>query len=221
MIDTIIFDAEGVVIDTESIWDLGQQEFLQRRGCHYDRERIKPLLTGRSLIEGVAVMQREYGFGGDLGALAQERLEIIKELFAREIRFIEGFPEFFDHVREEYRTCIATAMAPALLRSVDRRLGLSQLFHGQIFSLDDVDQRAKPDPALFLYAAAQLGSRPEQCLVIEDAPLGIEAAKNAGMKCIGLATTYKKHKLRAADLVVNAYAEIDLTVLQRSSVAVL
>ena len=59
MIDTIIFDGEGIVVDTETIWDKGQEEFLRRRGFVYDRERIKPLLTGRSLAEGVEVKKQE------------------------------------------------------------------------------------------------------------------------------------------------------------------
>ena len=62
MIDTIIFDAEGIVIDTEAVWDKGQEIFLQRRGFVYDRERIKPLLTGRTLAEGVEVMKQVYQF---------------------------------------------------------------------------------------------------------------------------------------------------------------
>ena len=65
MIDTIIFDGEGIVIDTESIWDKGQEIFLQRRGFVYDRDRIKPLLTGRTLAEGVEVMKQVYRFEGD------------------------------------------------------------------------------------------------------------------------------------------------------------
>ena len=71
MIDTIIFDAEGIVIDTETIWDKGQAIFLQRRGFVYDRERIKPLLTGRTLAEGVEIMRQAYRFDGDTEALAR------------------------------------------------------------------------------------------------------------------------------------------------------
>jgi beta-phosphoglucomutase len=209
MIDTIIFDAEGVVVDTEEIWDRGQERFLCRRGLAYDRERIKPQLTGQSLVDGVRILQREYGFAGDPETLARERLEIVRDVFEREVEFIRGFPEFFGSVKATYKTCIATAMAEDLFRIVDRRLGLSALFDGRIFTLTDVGFRSKPDPALFLHAASRLGSRPEACLVIEDAPHGIEAAKRAGMRCIALTTTYEREKLGGADLVVGAYAEID------------
>ncbi|HYA41010.1 MAG TPA: HAD family phosphatase [Syntrophobacteraceae bacterium] len=213
MIDTIIFDAEGVVIDTESLWDQGQRIFLKRRGIDYDRARIKHLLTGRSVAEGAVVIQREYGFPGDPDLLARERIEIAKELFRHEVKFIEGFEEFFNAIRSSYKTCIATVMPLELLEIVDRRLGLSKLFRHSIFTANHIGNRSKPHPDIFLFAAARLGSNPPNCLVIEDAPYGIEAAKRAGMKCIGLATTYEPDKLQGADRIVSHYSEIDLASL--------
>jgi len=215
MIDTIIFDAEGIVIDTETIWDKGQAIFLQRRGFVYDRERIKPLLTGRTLAEGVEVMKQAYRFDGDTEALARERADIVRELFIHETAFIEGFLPFYESVRSRYKTCVATAMDQDLLKLVDQHLNLSALFENRIYTLDKVGYRSKPNPDIFLYAAQQLGSAPEHCVVIEDAPHGIDAAKSAGMCCIAISTTYDPGKLQKADFVVNAYAEIDLAAVDQ------
>lgn len=209
-IDTIIFDCEGVIIDSESVWDQGQTELLRRRGKVYDRALTKHLLTGRNLVEGVRIMQEQYGFDGDPEEIAKERIEIVKELFPSEVQFIPDFLDFFETVRRDYKTCIATSMTWELLTLVDRQLGLSTLFDSHIYILADVGFRSKPDPALFLFAAEKLGSRPETCLVIEDAPLGIEAARRAGMASIGLATTYERDKLQGADLVVKSFQEIVL-----------
>jgi len=215
MIDTIIFDAEGIVIDTETIWDKGQAIFLQRRGFVYDRERIKPLLTGRTLAEGVEVMRQAYRFDGDTEVLARERADIVRELFIHETAFIEGFLPFYESVRNRYKTCVATAMDQDLLKLVDQHLNLSALFENRIYTLDKVGYRSKPNPDIFLYAAQQLGSAPEHCVVIEDAPHGIDAAKSAGMCCIAISTTYDPGKLQKADFVVNAYAEIDLAAVDQ------
>ena len=215
MIDTIIFDAEGIVIDTETIWDKGQAIFLQRRGFVYDRERIKPLLTGRTLAEGVEVMRQAYRFDGDTEVLARERADIVRELFIHETAFIEGFQSFYESVRSRYKTCVATAMDQDLLKLVDQNLNLSALFENRIYTLDKVGYRSKPNPDIFLYAAQQLGSAPEHCVVIEDAPHGIDAAKSAGMCCIAISTTYDPGKLQKADFVVNAYAEIDLAAVDQ------
>jgi beta-phosphoglucomutase len=210
MIDTIIFDGEGIVIDTEAIWDKGQEIFLRRRGFVYDRERIKPLLTGRTLAEGVEVMKQEYQFEGDTETLARERADIVRDLFAHEACFIEGFLEFYETIHTKYKTCIATAMDQDLLLLVNQRLNLSALFENRIYTLANVGYRSKPNPDIFLYAAQQLHSSPKNCIVIEDAPHGIDAAKSAGMGCIAISTTYTPDKLQKADIVVNAYSEIDL-----------
>lgn len=212
MIDTVIFDAEGVVIDTEPIWDKGQVEFLRRRGLVYDRASLKPLLTGTSVVEGVRIMQRQYGFGGDPDTLAAERMDIIEDLLRRETDFIPGFTAFFERVRHTRKTCIATAMAPSLFTLVDATLGLTERFGGRIFTVADVMGKGKPHPDLFLHAMTRLGSEPSRCLVIEDAPLGIEAARRGGMRSVGITTTYPRELLSQADLVVDAFDDIPSTI---------
>ena len=64
MIDTLIFDFDGVIADSEDIWDKGQTEFLRRKGFVYNRAKTKHLMTGKSLVDGVKVMQGIYGFSG-------------------------------------------------------------------------------------------------------------------------------------------------------------
>jgi beta-phosphoglucomutase-like phosphatase (HAD superfamily) len=159
----------------------------------------------------VLLLQEQYGIEGDVEALAQERMEIVSRLFEEEVRFTDGFPEFFaERVQGRYATCIATSMTAELFAVADQRLGISRLFEGRVYFPSHVGGRAKPEPDLFLYAAAQLGAPPERCLVIEDSPRGIEAAHRAGMRVIGLATTHPKELIARADVVVGSFAEIEL-----------
>ena len=209
-ITTIIFDADGVVIDSEKIWDEAQAEFSRRRGLPYERAKLKPLMAGRSQAEAIEIFKKEYGLSEDAQSLAAERMELVKRGFEEGVEFMSGFREFFQRVRSDYKTCIATSMPEELLAVVDGRLGLSKLFGDRIFSLIAVGYRSKPNPAIFLHAAKQLNAEPANCLVIEDAPHGVEAARRAGMKCIGLATTFDRQTLSRADRVVNSFAEIDL-----------
>ena len=208
--DTIIFDGEGVVIASEPIWDAGQVEFLRRRGIAYDREKLKPLLTGRSLREGAQIMQQEFGFPGDPSALAAERVAIVREAFRRDAHFVPGFREFFETIGPRFRTCVATMMTKELLDPVVEKLQLAALFGERIYSPDAHDLPGKPAPDLFLFAARRLGSTPGRSVVIEDSPIGIEAAKRAHMFAIGIATTFARAKLAAADLVVDSFADIPL-----------
>lgn len=209
--EAILFDCDGVILDSEDTWSLCEAEFLRRRGLVFEEERTKPLITGLGMMDSLRLLQEQYGFSGDLEALAGERIGIMGELFEREARFTAGFPEFFqEKVQGRYPTCIATSMGEELFRVVDRRLGLSALFEGRVYFPSHVGGRAKPAPDLFLYAAAQLEAAPERCVVLEDSPRGIEAARRAGMTVIGLATTHGPEMLTAADRVVSSFSEIDL-----------
>ncbi|HEX6781063.1 MAG TPA: HAD family phosphatase [Solirubrobacterales bacterium] len=207
-LEAVIFDAEGVVVDTEPIWDEGQRLFLARRGIAYDREKVKPLLTGRSLIEGTRLLADLFALEGPPAELAEERAEIVRDLMA-DVQLVPGFSEFFSAVRGRFQTCVATAMAEELFDVVDRKLGIRDLFAGRVYTLSDVGQRAKPDPALFLFASAQLEVPPPRCVVIEDSPLGIEAAHRAGIRVVGLATTYRAESLGGSDLVADGYSDLD------------
>jgi len=213
VIEAILFDCDGVVLDSETIWDRCEEEFLRRRGIAFDVARTKPLITGLSQQAGVLLLQEQYGVEGDPDALVVERLEIIRGMFDREVRFTEGFPEFFEErVRGRFATCIATSMPEELFAVADRKLAISRFFGSRVYFPSHVGGRAKPAPDLFLYAARQLGAPPDRCLVIEDSPRGIEAARRAGMPVIGLATTHGEEMLGEADRVVGSFGEIELPV---------
>lgn len=204
----ILFDCDGVVIDSEPLWDKAQAEFLQRRGFAYDRAAVKHRLTASSAVGAIRIMQGIYGFGGDPERLALERIDIMRGLFQTELEFVPGFVEFFTAVRDAHQTCIATSLHPDLLALADTRLDLSSFFGDRMYTVADAGGAGKPDPAVFLYAAGKLGVAPERCLVIEDSPFGIEAARRAGMRCAALTTTYGADKLAAADQVCGRFADI-------------
>jgi beta-phosphoglucomutase len=204
----ILFDAEGVVIDTEVAWDEAQEQFLARRGIPYERLRLKPLLSGRTLAEGAAVMQNMYQYQGDIESQVQERRALIRNLVSGKVNFISGFKSFFHTVQANFDVALATAMDVELFELADARLELTSLFKGNVVTLRDVNFRSKPQPDLFLCAARLLGIPPALCAVIEDAPLGIRAALNAGMFAVGLTTTYDATMLHEAHLICSSFQEI-------------
>jgi beta-phosphoglucomutase len=207
-LEAVIFDAEGVVVDTEGAWDLAQEELLARRGLAYDRDMLKPLLTGRSSMDGARLLVQLYDLTESAEAIEAERRALVKVHLGEGIKFVDGFLDFYDRVRGLYQTGLATAMDVELLRVVDMEVGLSSLFQGIVVALDEPGVRGKPDPDLFLLAAKRLEVSPDACLVIEDAPYGVESARRAGMWVIGLATTYPAKLLADADLVVSGYDEL-------------
>ena len=211
MTRAIIFDAEGVIIDSEPAWDVSQEALLARYGHKYDRDEVKPLLTGRSLMEGTELLKRRFDLPGSVDELASERTVLVEEALAVRVDLVPGFSDFLSRVSPLFRTAVATSMEPRLFDLVDLRLGLRRLFGGHVYTLADVGFKSKPHPDLFLYAARGLGCDPADCWVIEDAPYGLEAARRAGMRSIGLATTYQGALLAGADIVTASFAELTLS----------
>jgi len=208
-IHAILFDAEGVVIDTEPLWDKSQELLMKELGLVYDRSRLKPAMAGKTILEGVMVMKRMYGIGGEASVLADRRARLIGQLFEEDIHWVDGFKDFFEEIkRRGLDYCIATSMERHLMDKVNNKLHVNQLFRDQVYHISDVGHRSKPNPDIFLYAADQLGVSKESCVVIEDSPLGILAAKRANMKCIGLATTFEEALLTKADVIAKSYTDV-------------
>lgn len=206
-ISSIIFDLEGVIIDTEPLWDKVSEVFLKRRNILYERERIKPLMMGRTISEGIKVIKETYGLRGKIEELVKERRELAQELFSQEIAFIPGFFKFYQTLKNKFKTAIATSLDKNFLNSVDKKINLSKLFNHNIFSIAEIGYISKPNPDIFLYAAKKINSIPTECIVVEDSPYGVEAAKRAGMKCIAITTSTGRENLTASDIVVDSFLE--------------
>jgi len=214
-IKALIFDAEGVVIDTmRSVWVPADIEFCSRRGYGYPNE-LKAKLAGKSLIDGVRIMKTFFGFDGDDEELVNERLSIVNQLFKKGVNFVDGFEDFFSK-NKSLPVAIGTSLRPNYLKLVEESVKLKELFNGHVYSIYGLEVvRSKPHPDIFLYAAKKLGVDPSNCVVFEDAPNGIESARQAGMRCIALTTSFSKEDLIGATLIVDDYREIDLSYLEK------
>lgn len=206
-VDALIFDLEGTIVDTEPAWDVAQREILARRGRGYDRAGVKHLLTGRSATESARVLAEHHGLTDPLPALVAERHALMVTALSRGVPFVPGFHAFYDTIPDTTEICVATGMAPDLFDIVDATMHLTELFHGRVFRTDSLGLPSKPAPDIFRYAATVIGVSPANCLVFEDAPNGIRAAKAAGMRCVALATTHAPDLLSEADHVVADWHE--------------
>lgn len=210
--DTLIFDMDGVIIDSEVLFDNADTEFFRRHGKIYNREEVALLLTGMHLKAGTALIKEKYNLLGDVEDLVNERQGLLEAEYKLHLKYMTGFEDFFEKVKSAgLKTCIATSCNDYLLNLVNEKLALNKKFGANIFKASDVGNVSKPDPAIYLYAAKKIDSEPSKCVVIEDAPKGVQAAKNAGMYCIGITTTFAADRLLAADLVVDSFQEIDLS----------
>lgn len=214
MVSAIIFDMDGVIIDSERLTDVANASFLAAHGRVYRRDFYKPRAMGKTLVEGTRIMQELFELEGSVESLAEGRRAMIVKLYREKIEFMPGFLPFYKEVvRRGLQSAVASSSDSGLIEIVRQELGLERMFPEKIFTVAAVENRSKPDPAIYLYAAACLGTAPSDCLVIEDAPLGVEAAKRAGAKCVAITTSLGREHLSMADVVVSSFSEIDLDTL--------
>ena len=206
----VIFDLEGVIIDTQPLWETTTRELLARRGLDFDRDQLTPKMAGCSLPQGSAILKHHTGIADEVEAIVAERLELMSAALEAGASYLPGFEGFFDMIRAERPTAVATSMARPLLDSVRGGLNLDDRFGAHLYDVSMVGNRGKPAPDLFLLAAERLGVRPAECTVIEDAPNGIAAARAAGMQSIGIVGTFLAEQLSDADLVVREFRGIPL-----------
>ena len=179
--DLIIFDCDGVLIDSEVLACRIDAEVFTAGGFPITEEEIARRFVGRSAAQMFAEI--EAGFGRPLPvSLRAEVKERLNAALASEVEAMPGVHVLLD--RLTLPACVASSSDPARLEVSLGRAGLYDRFHPHIYSAVQVEH-GKPAPDLFLYAAESLGAAVESCVVIEDSPAGVAAGIAAGMTVIG------------------------------------
>ncbi len=208
MIKAIIFDLDGVVIDTEkSVWHNSSVSLLALYDKVHTEEKIKHLLMGSKFEDGTQIMHDFYEIQDTFENFLEHRRRFVNEGFAEKVTFMEGFETFYKRLKKR-KKAIATSMDNMFLTLTLSHLPLKSLFGQHIYPISEVGGKGKPHPDIFLYAARQIGENPKNCIVIEDAPKGVTAAKSAGMRSIALTTSVSRQHLSHADYIVDSFAKI-------------
>ena len=181
----VIFDCDGVLINSEDIYVNSEIEFLSNAGIQFEK---------RAYMEAFMGLSRD-DWRATLGAIVQERnghplpenffeslRAFVMQRFESELESISGVRGAVSNL--ELLCCVASSSPLLDLEWKLEHTGIADLFSARIFSADMVD-RGKPAPDLFLHAAATLGVEPRHCVVVEDSANGVVAGKAAGMKVIG------------------------------------
>ena len=179
----VIFDCDGVLVDSEPIAVRIDVEMLAEVGVTMSEEEVIERFVGRS--PEVILTETEARLGRRVPEGWFERGETrIRRAYATELRPVDGISEALAEIGDP--VCVASSSGHESLRYKLELTGLYERFAGHIFSATEVAS-GKPAPDLFLHAASRMGAAPGDCVVVEDSRYGVQAARAAGMDVLGYA----------------------------------
>lgn len=196
-----VFDMDGTIVDNMDFHTQSWIEFFRRRDMRLDPDQFFRATAGRQGKEIIRSYLGEDLPDAEVAAMNFEKEEIYREIYEPHRKEVEGLSAFIDAARARgIALAVATSGPPANIAFVLDGLHLRRHFDAVVGAADV--ERGKPHPDVFLKAAERLGVAPADCVVFEDAPLGVEAARNAGMPAVVLSTTLDAAAFAAYDNVI-------------------
>lgn len=211
-VQLVLFDMDGVLADTEPFHLEATQRLLAAEG-HSLSEDENRVYLGRTDHDYFTALNERFGLERPVDDYVREKAVHVIGILRTRAAPNPGVCELLVDLRmRSVAACVASSSVPMLIDAVVDCLGLRSSFGG-LFSASEV-ARGKPAPDLFLHAAARSRVAPEHCLVIEDAPNGVSAAKAAGMRVVAVRTPITDGlDLSAADYVLDSLTDFDPEIL--------
>ena len=206
----IIFDMDGVLVDSYASHLESWRQLAAEHGRTLTDAQIGSTFgrTSRDIIR----LLFEVEDPGEIHKLDQRKESLYRDLIRGRVPAMPGAVELVNACRDAgFKLAVGSSGPSENVSLVCNGMGLRGLFDA-IVTGDDITH-GKPDPEVFLTAAARLDVKPQLCVVIEDAPVGVAAARNAGMKCVGLVGTYPRETLKDATAIAESLNEIGVKML--------
>ena len=214
MIKAVIFDKDGVIVDSEPIQFQSFQETVAEYGGIFTLDDHKNLSLGKSGTKSYKIIAEKYNIT-DIEIFIQKRRERYRKLAEEKLQIRTGAFKLIRQLHKHYLLAVASGSSEKLLHYDLDKFNLSHFFKVIVSSQY---LKSKPDPEVFLVAAEKLRMDPKNCLVIEDTEMGVQAAKSAGMYCIAVPHEISAHQdFSKADLVVNSLEKVDLLITKNSN----
>lgn len=209
-----IFDMDGVIVDNSTFHFLSWQEACKRHGIELSESYYQRELNGRPMKAILSILFGENISEEEGKKFEQEKEALYREMYQPHIKPTTGLIDFLHSLRAaNIISAVGTSAPPENVDFTLDHTRTRDFFKGIIDA--SMVRKGKPDPEVYLKAADLLNLYPHQCMVFEDAIMGVKAGKAAGMKVIGLATTHKATDLQEADLVVNHFADLNLSIIRK------
>ena len=216
--EAFLFDMNGTMINDMEYHLEGWYNMLKKLGANLSRTEVRSHMYGKNEELLVRVFGEDHFTPGQMDEIAHEKEVLYQEAFRPHLRLIEGLPAFLEKTAlAGIPMAIGTAANKFNIDYVLDNLDIRHYFK-TVISADDV-AASKPNPEVFLKCAAALGVTPANCIVFEDAPKGVEAAANAGMKAVALTTMHTREEFEQYDNIIAFVSDYTDPVLQQLFVA--
>ena len=202
----IIFDMDGLLVDSERIWHIAEDEVFSSRGLVYTDE-LRAGIVGMRMDEFMAQLRDHFGMQEPLADLTAEVNANMLRLIPSMVQPQPGAPELIEFVRRRgWPVAIASSSPMAIIDAILASQGWDEIFRLRC-SADDVAQ-GKPAPDVYLRAAQRLGVDPERCLALEDSANGARAAVAAGMTCFAVPDRSHSQAAELAQVTPHVFADL-------------
>ncbi|WP_268744771.1 HAD family hydrolase [Amycolatopsis decaplanina] len=201
----MVFDCDGLLMDTEPCWSVAETELFARRGLPFGPDE-KALVIGKSLPAAADAMAEAFGEPGGGAQIADELLRLVTEVVTAKAEAMPGARELVELTAAAVPVAVASNSPRALLEAALIRGGLSEMFPVKL-AADEV-AAPKPDPEMYLTACRLLNVEPADALAFEDSMTGLRSARAAGVPVIGVPTL--KHQDFPADVVLDSLRDEEL-----------
>jgi HAD superfamily hydrolase (TIGR01509 family) len=205
-IRAVIFDMNGVIVDDESIHEQAFHDTVKPFGVSLSHKDYQRIFLGKSDAMGLQLFYAEHPLHISLSDIGRSKMDRYWELVRSGIPVVHHAVDTIRRLSLQYTLAVTTGAARSELDAVFDQLNIRSYF-SVVVTVEEFTH-SKPHPEAYLLTSERLHIPPHQCTVIEDAPAGINAAKKAGMRCVGITTTHTAEVLMEADVIVDSLGGI-------------
>jgi HAD superfamily hydrolase (TIGR01509 family) len=202
VIEALVFDLDGVIVDSEKIWDEVREHYVRERGGRYDAEAQRAMM-GMSSTEWSRFIHEELGVEATPEEINADVVQLMIDRYRAHLPLVPGARDAVERIAAAFPLGLASSSNRPLIDAVLEQACLAEHF-GATVSSEEV-ARGKPAPDVYLEAARRLGRSPGACAAIEDSHSGIRSAKAAGMHVVAIPNPHyppDEEALAHADVVL-------------------